>query len=286
MLPAWLYPISFLMIYCLYRFGLVSVTQVRKENAMIPGSYNDIAEWYDRYIRERAVYSEVILPGVMELVGDVHNRTICDLACGQGYIAREMARRGANVTGLDLAPKLLEIARGYEAEAPLGIRYLQGDAQEASVLDENSFTGCVCVMALINIPDLKATFQTVHRILEPNGWFCFVISHPCFDTPQAEWITLSNPEHPIGRVVTGYFDERLWLSTRVRKEGAVGVRGRVGDYHRMLSTYLNTLVSTGFAFERMEEPQALVGGKRAEQVPGNSQIPTLLLIRAHALKSS
>ena len=253
---------------------------------MIPTSYNDIAEWYDHYIRERPVYSEVILPCVMRLVGDVHNETICDLACGQGYIAREMARRWAKVTGLDLAPKLLEIAQRYEAQDPLGIRYLQGDAQSADLLEETSFTGCVCVMALINIPDLKATFQTVHRILQPQGWFCFAISHPCFETPQAEWITLPDPERPLGRVVTSYFDERLWLSMRVSKDDAVGVRGRVGDYHRMLSTYLNTLVSTGFVFERMEEPQASPGGKRAEQVPGNSQVPTLLLIRAHALKSS
>jgi ubiquinone/menaquinone biosynthesis C-methylase UbiE len=253
---------------------------------MIPTSYNEIAEWYDQSIRERPVYAEAILPCVMHLVGDPHGQTICDLACGQGYVARELARRGAKVTGVDLAPKLLEIAQRYEAQEPLGIRYLHGDAQSADLLVENSFTGCVCVMALTNIPDLTATFRTVHRLLQPHGWFCFALSHPCFDTPQAEWITLSDPEHPIGRVVTGYFDERLWLSTRVGPDGARGVRGRVGDYHRKLSTYLNTLVSTGFAFERMEEPQAFPGGTRAEQVPGNSQVPTLLLIRAHALKSS
>src|SRR5437660_6347712 len=87
----------------------------RKEQVMIPTFYNEIAEWYDQSIRERPVYTEAILPCVMHLAGDVHGETICDLACGQGYIARELARRGANVTGVDLAPKLLEIAQRYEA---------------------------------------------------------------------------------------------------------------------------------------------------------------------------
>src|SRR5947199_10818662 len=89
---------------------------------------------------------------------------VCDLACGQGWVARELARRGAQVTGLDLAPNLLALARRYEEQEPLGIVYVQGDAERADPLSDRQFTGCVCVMALINIPDLQATFQSVRRI--------------------------------------------------------------------------------------------------------------------------
>src|SRR5215469_6264417 len=140
-----------------------------KERAMTQASYNDIAEWYDQFLQARPVYMEVILPNLLLLLGEVEGEVICDLACGQGWVARELARRGAQVTGLDLAPNLLALARGYEAQETLGIEYVQGDARRAEPLGDQQFTGCVCVMALINIPDLPATFQTVRRILQPGG---------------------------------------------------------------------------------------------------------------------
>src|SRR5690349_20932827 len=116
---------------------------------MSQASYNDIAEWYDQFLRERPVYKEVILPNLLALVGEIKGEVICDLACGQGWMARELARHGAQVTGLDLAPNLLALAQRYEEQEQLGIVYIQGDAQCADALRDSQFTGCVCVMALI-----------------------------------------------------------------------------------------------------------------------------------------
>src|SRR2546429_8735226 len=174
---------------------------------MTRASYNDIAQWYDQFVRERPVYMEVILPGLLSLVGEVEGEVICDLACGQGWVARELARREAQVTGLDLAPNLLALARRYEEQEPLGIVYVQGDAERADPLSDRQFTGCVCVMALINIPDLQATFQSVRRILKPGGWLVFAIPHPCFQSPHAQWTSLSDPEHPLASPATGKFYE-------------------------------------------------------------------------------
>lgn len=241
---------------------------------MSQASYNDIAQWYDQFLRERPVYMEVILPNLLALVGEVEGEVICDLACGQGWVARELARRGAQVTGLDLAPNLLALARGYEEQEQLGIVYVQGDAQLAEPLGDRQFTGCVCVLALINIPDLQATFQSVRRILQPGGWFVFAITHPCFETPHAQWVPQPDSEHAFGRIVTGYFEERAWFSSNPN-----GVRSRVADYHRRLSTYLNQLYDAGFVLERALEPGPSV--RQAERVPGNREVPTLLLIRAH-----
>lgn len=248
--------------------------QASQENAMALGSYDDIADWYDQFLLERPVYQEVVLPNLLTLVGTVAGEVVCDLACGQGWVARELARRGARVTGLDVAANLLTIARRYEEQDPLGIVYVHGDAQHPESLRDQQFTGCVCIMALITIPDLRATLQGVRRILKPGGWFVCVIPHPCFETPHARWISLADPEHSLGRVVTGYFDERAW-----RSANPDGVRSRVPDHHRMLSTYLNELCDVGFVLERTLEPSPSVN--QADRVPGNREVPTLLLIRAH-----
>jgi ubiquinone/menaquinone biosynthesis C-methylase UbiE len=234
-------------------------------------SYNDIAEWYDTYLRENPIYSDIVLPNVMALVGDAQGQSVCDLACGQGWIARELARRGARVTGIDLAENLLAIACQHEKQTPLAIEYVHGDAQVALELSDSSFDGCVCVMALMNLPDISAVFQTIHRILKPGGWFVFAITHPCFQTPGAKWITTQ--ESKVARVVSDYFNERIWTSVNTG-----GLRSLVGDHHRMLSTYLNTLIAAGLVFEQMLEPVGT--GESSEQMPGRQEVPFIMLVRA------
>ena len=236
--------------------------------------YDAIADWYDAYLRTNPLYAEVILPGMLALAGDVSGLAICDLACGQGFIARELARRGAQVTGADSSEKMLALAQDYEAREPLGIRYLLADAQDGAALPSATFAGVTCGMALMPIPDLRATLQTVRRILAPGGWFVCSITHPCFQTPRSRWVTRADGLP--AREVSGYFDEVYWTSAN-----SAGVRGQVGEYHRTLATYLNTLVEAGLSLERLAEPQAT--GRSAEAVPGAREAPSILLIRARAV---
>ncbi|HEU5379195.1 MAG TPA: class I SAM-dependent methyltransferase [Ktedonobacteraceae bacterium] len=235
-------------------------------------AYNNIAAWYDNYLKENPLYQEVVLPALFKLTGDIQGQTICDLGCGQGWITRALARRGAQMTGVDLADQLLALADRHEAQEPLGVKYLQGDVQSDDLLPGCVFDGCVCTWSLVDIPDLSATFSTMRRLLTPGGWLVFVITHPCFEAPHAQWISMDGGG--VARVVMGYFHEGFWTSE------AGGVRSRVGAYHRTLSTYLNTLVAAGFVLEQMLEPAAT--GERGRLVAGNLEVPSLLFIRARA----
>jgi ubiquinone/menaquinone biosynthesis C-methylase UbiE len=237
---------------------------------MIDARYDDIAEWYDRYVQERPIYREIILPGLFALTGDVRGQAVLDLACGTGFTSRELARRGARVTGVDLAERMLELACAHEEREPLGIRYVLDNAHTLASLQEASFDGASCSMGLMNIDDPAMTFQALRRVLKEGGWFVFSITHPCFETPHATWA--EGDDGRVARQVWGYFEERVWQSTNPH-----GVRGKVAEHHRMLSTYVNGLAEAGFVLERMSEPQAT--GERAEQVPGSREVPSILLMR-------
>jgi ubiquinone/menaquinone biosynthesis C-methylase UbiE len=236
-------------------------------------SYNDIAEWYDRYLSEHPIYLKMLLPHLLALVGEVEGERVCDLACGQGWFARELARRGARVTGIDVAERLLEIARRYEQEEPLGLDYRHEDAGQAASLASGSFDGVVCVLALMDMPQIDPVCRTMRRLLKPNGWLVVALTHPCFELPQARWMTTE--EGQVLRAVRGYFQEGYWQSE------SGGIRSRVGAYHRTLSTYLNALIANGLALERLVEPMAT--GEYAERVPGLREVPALLLVRARAI---
>jgi SAM-dependent methyltransferase len=216
---------------------------------------------------------EVVIPAVIKMIeetGDLGDRRICDLACGQGVIARQLAQRGAQVVGIDISERLLVLAKSEEASARHPITYMRDDAQVASTLEDASVDGVVCNMALMDIPDLDATCRTVHRVLRSGGWFVFAITHPYVQMHHSRWVT--RDDGTVTREAGDYFAEGFWRPT-----DAPGVRGQVGSHHRMLSTYLNTLASAHLTLEHVVEPcgsEALL-----QQMPGYRRVPAAFLAR-------
>jgi ubiquinone/menaquinone biosynthesis C-methylase UbiE len=209
-------------------------------------TYDDIAEWYDAWIGPHPMSEDPFFQAVEPLIGEVAGQRICDLACGQGRVARHLADLGAHVVGIDLSANLLAIARRHEAAEPRGIAYLQADAQN---LDEKAlglFDGVICFMALMDIPDLSSTLHGVARILRPGGWFAFAILHPCFHTPQSG--EAETPEGTV-RTISKYFVEGHW-----RSDSRPGPPSKVGSYHRTLSTYVNSLTDAGLQLVHLSEP--------------------------------
>jgi 2-polyprenyl-3-methyl-5-hydroxy-6-metoxy-1,4-benzoquinol methylase len=235
--------------------------------------YDAIAEWYDAQVRDvdgLLPFHELAIAALLELTGEVRGLELCDLACGQGIVTRELARRGARVTGVDLSQLLLTIARREEVEAPLGIVYLRDDAHTLAALPTNGFDAVTCNLALMDISGLEEALAAVRRVLRPGGAFIFAITHPCLIPPGSRWTEA--PEGGPGRHVRGYFAEGYSVPPH-----APGVRGRVGTHHRTLATYLNTLVGLGFALARIAEPRAT--GLAAARQPGALEAPLFLVAR-------
>jgi ubiquinone/menaquinone biosynthesis C-methylase UbiE len=239
-------------------------------------NYDEIADWYHESVQAGAqlLYLNLVLPRLFEAMGDVRGKSICDLACGQGVLSRELARKGAQVVGVDLSAKMLEIARREEETERLGITYLLDNAHTLAALADTTFDGVLCNLALMDIPNLSQAFQSVRRILHSQGWFVCSIVHPCFFPPHSEWGNAADAT--IHREVRGYFEEKLWYS-----DNPHGVRGKVGAYHRMLSTYLNAIIDAGLTLERLIELQGT--GEIAERIPGYREVPVIMIIRCRKL---
>lgn len=146
-------------------------------------AYDSIAHWYHEWVGDDdAVDTDPYAGPTLDLIGDVSDQRICDLACGQGRITRALARRGAQVVGVDNSGELLTIARQHDMT---GIEYRHDNAHTLASCQDAEFDGVVCNMSLMDITDLTATMITTHRILRPGGWFVFSTFHPCFNTPHS-----------------------------------------------------------------------------------------------------
>jgi ubiquinone/menaquinone biosynthesis C-methylase UbiE len=236
-------------------------------------TYDEITYWYDEAIRSGtfAEFHEFVISSLLDLVGDLRGLRVLDLACGQGVVARRLAERGATVVGVDISAAMLDLARYYERSELRGITYRQEDAGSLAGLADESFDGVVCNMALMDIADLPACLDSVARVLRPGGSFVFSIVPPFFQTPGSpRWVRENGKI--VGLEVRNYFTEGYW-----RRDNPEGVRGKVGAYHRTLSTYVNELVRAGLAIERFVEPPAT--GRLAEIAPVYKEVPAALLAR-------
>jgi SAM-dependent methyltransferase len=224
--------------------------------------YDDMADFYDAKAGQSV--ADPATAEALRLSGFVRGMRVLDAACGQGRVARELARRGAQVTGVDISAALLTIASALETDQPHGIRYVQADVTGTDVLAGEDFDGAVCNYGLTDIDNLDGLMTTLARLVRPGGWFVFSLLHPCFPGWDRDAPSSWRPEF-------GYFREGWWLAS------SSGFRGRVGAQHRMLSTYLNSLARHGFALEEVAEP--VPEPEWAGRLPGAAPVPLYLAAR-------
>ncbi|MEO6078672.1 MAG: bifunctional 2-polyprenyl-6-hydroxyphenol methylase/3-demethylubiquinol 3-O-methyltransferase UbiG [Steroidobacteraceae bacterium] len=94
---------------------------------------------------------------------------VLDVGCGGGLLAEALTRKGAQVTGIDLAPAMIDTARLHAAESGLGIDYrVQDAAALANSLDQRFDIVC-CMEMLEHVADPQAFVAVLARLVRPGG---------------------------------------------------------------------------------------------------------------------
>lgn len=115
--------------------------------------------------------TELLTESQEDLVAALEPRageTWLDLATGTGAVARMAARAGADITGLDLAPDLIETAREISEAEGLSARFDVGDA-EALPYEDASFDVAISTFGVMFAPDHAAVAQELARVTRPGG---------------------------------------------------------------------------------------------------------------------
>jgi 2-polyprenyl-6-hydroxyphenyl methylase / 3-demethylubiquinone-9 3-methyltransferase len=96
-------------------------------------------------------------------------RRVLDVGCGGGLLAEALARAGAEVTAIDLAPGMIEVARLHAAESALRIDYRVAAAEELARTMPQHFDILTCMEMLEHVPEPAAMIATLARLLRPGG---------------------------------------------------------------------------------------------------------------------
>ncbi len=94
---------------------------------------------------------------------------VLDVGCGGGILAESMARKGARVTGIDVAPRVLATAKLHLLESGLDIDYREITVEEQAQESPQKFDTVTCMEMLEHVPDPASIIAAIRTLLKPRG---------------------------------------------------------------------------------------------------------------------
>jgi 2-polyprenyl-6-hydroxyphenyl methylase/3-demethylubiquinone-9 3-methyltransferase len=104
----------------------------------------------------------------------LQGKTALDVGCGGGILSDAMARKGAQVTGIDLSTKALKVAQlhALEAQTP-DVQYREISAEAFAFEQPASFDVVTCMEMLEHVPDPSSVVRACAMLVKPGGWVFF-----------------------------------------------------------------------------------------------------------------
>lgn len=212
-------------------------------------SWNKVAGWYDEMLEgsEGTYQSGLILPNVLRLLEIKKGEAVLDLGCGQGFFAREFFKMGAMVSGIDLSPRLITLAK---EKSPREIKFGVSFADKLPFFPEGSFDAVACILAIQNMKNVAGVFEESFRALKKGGRMLVVMNHPVFRIPKASSWGFDEIKKVQYRRVDSYISES---EAEIAIHPGSDPETSTTSFHHPLQFYFKALRKAGFLVSRLEE---------------------------------
>ena len=213
--------------------------------------WNKIAEEWDKEAGDTGVWHQRhdIDPVIVRLAGKVKEKKILEIGCGNGYLSRKMAKKGAKVTAIDISEKFIHLASNKEKRNPLGVRYFVKDAANLRGIKSRNFDIVIANMVLIDIPNAEKTIKETSRILKEKGKFIFSITHPVLNDFIQERVIINKDRKYLAVAVYKYL-----TPFSIRETFGVGkITITATQFHRPIGSYFKYLTESNFLVKNLIE---------------------------------
>src|SRR3989338_1029185 len=186
----------------------------------------------------------VMIPTILNLLPDVCGKSLLEIGCGNGILIPHLLKAGAGgVVGIDIAPKLLDIAR---KRLPKTVPLYEADITKSLKLSEAPFDGAVSNFVLNEVKNLQTPLQNIYNLLRPGAFFIMGVTHPTFLLGKH----LIHGE----RAIKGY---KSYFSGESVTDGYQDGDKSIDfvTYTFPISAYVNVAMDVGFKIEKIIEPE-------------------------------
>ncbi|MEX2212524.1 MAG: class I SAM-dependent methyltransferase [Phycisphaeraceae bacterium] len=255
-----------------------------------PTDWGPVAEWYDELVGDEGseYHREVILPGVLRMLSIHKGERVLDVACGQGVLCRQLAAKGANVTGVDAARALIDLAKKRSAprdedDPTIDFRLLDVRTLVNVAEFKEQFHAAACILAIQNIDTLRPVFDGMAASLvnDGAGRVVIVLNHPAYRSPQAtSWGWDERAKVQYRRVDRYLLPRKHPIVTHPGKDPT----RYTWSFHRPLGTYVKALRQAGLLVEAIEEwashKHSDSGPRAKAENDARKEIPLFMAIKA------
>jgi ubiquinone/menaquinone biosynthesis C-methylase UbiE len=166
---------------------------------------------HDSYWHYRDLFLDAVVPDPGHLTLDV--------GCGEGRVARDLARLGHTVVAVDASPSLVASAAGADPDG----HYLVADAA-ALPFPDAGFDAVITYNSLMDVADMPTSVAEAARVLRPGGHLCICITHPTaeagkFQSKEPDQITFTGWRYALEEYARALEDAGL-LIERLREPAA------------------------------------------------------------------
>ena len=135
-------------------------------------------------------------------------KKVLDVGCGGGILSEAMARRGAQVTGIDMGEAPLSVARLHLLESGLEVEYRQITAESLAEECPETFDVVTCLEMLEHVPDPASVIRACQRMVKPGGQVFFSTINR---NPKAYAFAIIGAEYVLQLLPRGTHDYRKFI---------------------------------------------------------------------------
>lgn len=197
-------------------------------------SWNEIGDWWLTELASDPAYEEVVTPLLLQVLEPQVGYTYLDLGSGEGRVMKAVAAAGSNVHGVEWNESLAR-----HSSEPVVVANLPS----MEFLRSDTYDGAYSVLVLEHIPDHRALFEAISRVVKKRGTFALVMNHPTWTAPGSTPITDNG-------------GEVLWRPGEYFSIGRTDEPAgdwKVTFHHRSVAELFNTASTSGWSLEQMVE---------------------------------
>ncbi|HEY5970578.1 MAG TPA: bifunctional 2-polyprenyl-6-hydroxyphenol methylase/3-demethylubiquinol 3-O-methyltransferase UbiG [Pseudoxanthomonas sp.] len=126
--------------------------------------------WWDPEGPQKALHAlnPVRLDYVKQRIG-LRDAAVLDVGCGAGLLSEALAKEGAKVAAIDLAPELIKVAKLHRLESGVEVDYRLQSVESLAAEAPGSFDAITCMEMLEHVPDPAAIIAACATLLKPGG---------------------------------------------------------------------------------------------------------------------
>lgn len=204
----------------------------------MPSPTNTYDEYASQYAQLKATQEESgadhdgTVRQFLQVIGDLSGLDVLDAGCGEGYLSRILAQGGARVTGIDISPRLIEIARAKDLDG--AIEYQVADLSQPLPTYQGRFDLVTSYFVLNDVCDYQGFLTTLASALKPAGRLVLLMNNP------------------YSFVVRGHITDYFAASGQAFPYRGLAEEGvKVYFWHRTLEEYLSACFAVGLQVRRL-----------------------------------